>query len=345
MNNIIIFPIYFFLFYLLNFFFKKNNFLLDKSNFSTHKKYVSKNEVPITGGILFYSLILFFFQEFDIIDKIFLLLILIIGLLSDTNILRSPFKRIALQIFVIISYVYTQEIFILDTRFDLLDNFLENSIFLKVIFSSFCLITLVNGTNFIDGTNFLAGGYILTAFLGLMFFLINVESSYKDNNLQIIAYFLIVFLIFNIFSLSYLGDGGAYLISIVLGIVCIKFSSIFLNLMSPFFIVLLLWYPALENLFSIIRRGFFENKNVNSADNFHLHHLIFKLIKNQIKKNQIASSLTGIFINIVILIFIFFGIYFANDTKVLIFLIILKTITYFFSYIYLKKTFNKKINE
>tara|TARA_B100002052_G_C15444152_1_gene402691 strand:- start:109 stop:528 length:420 start_codon:yes stop_codon:yes gene_type:complete len=139
--------------------------------------------------------------------------------------------------------------------------------------------------------------------------------------------------------MAYLGDGGSYLISFILGIICINFSNIFVNLMSPYFIVFLLWYPALENLFSIIRRGFLEKKYVNSADNLHLHHLIFKFLKSYLKKDQISSTLTGILINTIILIFILFGIYFANDTKMLLLLIILKTAIYFYTYISLKKLY------
>ena len=337
MNNLAVFPLYFILFYLIGFILKKTNFLVDKTNFSKHKKFISKKEVPISGGILFYTLILLFFESFNFTDKIYLFLILLVGLLSDINILRSALKRLILQSLIIISYVYVQEIHVLETRIEFFDELLESNHYISLIFSSFCIITLVNGTNFIDGTNALASGYILIVLVGLTLFLINFESPYEDKNIQTLIYFLIVFLIFNFFSFSYLGDGGSYLISFILGIICLEFSNIFVYLMSPYFIVLLLWYPALENLFTIIRRGIMEKKNVNSADNLHLHHLIFKFLNKLIKKDQTSSTLTGVLINFVILIFILFGIYFANDTKMLLLLIFLKTMIYFYSYISLKK--------
>ena len=339
MNNLVVFPLYLILFYLIGLVLKNRNYLLDKTKISKHKTFVSKKQVPISGGILFYTLIILFFNGFDIIDKIFLFFILFVGLLSDTNILSSALKRFILQSVVIISYVYTQEIYILETRIDFFDKLLESSQLIKIVFTSFCIITLVNGTNFIDGTNVLASGYVFNVLLGLTLFLLNFESTYEDQNIQTFIYFLVVFLIFNIFSMAYLGDGGSYLISFILGIICINFSNIFVNLMSPYFIVFLLWYPALENLFSIIRRGFLEKKYVNSADNLHLHHLIFKFLKSYLKKDQISSTLTGILINTIILIFILFGIYFANDTKMLLLLIILKTAIYFYTYISLKKLY------
>ena len=70
------------------------------------------------------------------------------------------------------------------------------------------------------------------------------------------------------------GDGGAYLISFLWGVNLIHISTNNYHI-SPFFIVLLLWYPAFENLFSILRKKK-KNISVSFADNYHLHHLVFK---------------------------------------------------------------------
>ena len=43
---------------------------------------------------------------------------------------------------------------------------------------------------------------------------------------------------------------------------------------SPFYIVLLLWYPSFENLFCIIRK-FKLGKSPVSPDSKHFHHLLF----------------------------------------------------------------------
>ena len=48
---------------------------------------------------------------------------------------------------------------------------------------------------------------------------------------------------------------------------------------SPFYVVLLLWYPCFENLFSIIRKFSLKKSPIN-ADNNHLHQLIFIYLKN-----------------------------------------------------------------
>ena len=43
---------------------------------------------------------------------------------------------------------------------------------------------------------------------------------------------------------------------------------------SPYFIALLLWYPAFENLFSIIRKRIVK-KDPLKPDNLHFHQLLF----------------------------------------------------------------------
>jgi UDP-N-acetylmuramyl pentapeptide phosphotransferase/UDP-N-acetylglucosamine-1-phosphate transferase len=50
-----------------------------------------------------------------------------------------------------------------------------------------------------------------------------------------------------------MGDSGSYLIAIIIGIYLIKFYELNI-LISPYYIALLLWYPAFENLFSLVRR-------------------------------------------------------------------------------------------
>ena len=60
--------------------------------------------------------------------------------------------------------------------------------------------------------------------------------------------------IINLKNKFFLGDSGAYLIGF-------SFSILLINIykwnpdISPFFIILLLWYPSYENLFSIFRKN------------------------------------------------------------------------------------------
>jgi UDP-N-acetylmuramyl pentapeptide phosphotransferase/UDP-N-acetylglucosamine-1-phosphate transferase len=84
---------------------------------------------------------------------------------------------------------------------------------------------------------------------------------------------LTVIYIFNFFGKIFLGDGGSYLISCVFGVILIKFSSDN-YLVSPYYVAALLWYPAYENLFSIIRKKI-SKKTPSTPDNEHLHQFIY----------------------------------------------------------------------
>ena len=63
MKILSIYPIYILLFYLLNYILINNKILLDNYHTSPHKKFLGKNSVPISGGILFFSFILIYLEN------------------------------------------------------------------------------------------------------------------------------------------------------------------------------------------------------------------------------------------------------------------------------------------
>ena len=142
-----------------------------------------------------------------------------------------------------------------------------------------------------------------------------------------------VIYIFNFFGKMFLGDGGTYLISFVAGVILIKFSNDN-YLVSPYYIMALLWYPAYENLFSIVRKKIFK-KSPSIPDNEHLHQLIFLYLNKSfnIDKN-LSNLLSGILICLYHLLyfFIIFDSYFYTATLVYsIFInIFLYNLLYFF---------------
>ena len=107
---------------------------------------------------------------------------------------------------------------------------------------------------------------------------------------------------------------------------------------SPYFIANLLWYPALENLFSIFRRTIYKKKNYK-ADNDHLHQILFKYFKSKkfIKKKYLLSSIIGIIINIYLFLFYIIGYTDYSDTKLQLILIFSNTFIYLFVYLILKR--------
>ena len=328
--------LYIFIFYFINFILIKNNFLLDKLSSSTHKKFIMSKSIPLSGGIVGLSLIIFFFEGFNNFEKGIIVLIYLLGFLSDINKLSSPVKRIILQVFLLAIFIIISDTFVESIRIPQIDLLLNNYLFFKIFFTLFCLLVLLNGSNFIDGVNTLASGYFIIIISTLIYVSKVKLNLIIDSDMLKLLIFLIVFIFFNLFSKSLLGDGGSYFISTLIGIYCVDFYSNSNFFISPYFIALLLWYPALENLFSILRRQFFEKNKIRAADNLHLHHLIFLQINKKLKKKELSNNLTGIIINLVIAIIILLGTIFPNHTIFLICLIIFKTFIYSLSYVYLR---------
>ena len=107
----------------------------------------------------------------------------------------------------------------------------------------------------------------------------------------------------------------------------------FINLndnISPLLAVNLLWYPAFENLFTIIRRTIY-NKKVQIADRSHLHILILEKISN---KNSLilSNSITGVILNLIMFLGILVSVNFYNNTKVLLLVLLINVILYVISY-------------
>ena len=111
---------------------------------------------------------------------------------------------------------------------------------------------------------------------------------------------------------------------------------------SPIFVLLLLWYPAFENLFSIVRK-ILSKKIPSEPDNFHLHHLFFNYLKHRIKNKKIANTFTGIMINFYNLLVFLLAANFYNQTNFLSFLIAINIFIYIIFYYFLLKK-NKQIS-
>jgi len=308
---------------------RRFNFLIHTNNLS-HKRLTSYSKVSILGGIL---LIIFLFFSLNINNYLFFIPFFLLGLLSDTNYLSNPRKRIFIQIIFIILFVIFLKIKILKTNFFILDYGL-NSNYFNIIFVSFCLLVLMNGCNFIDGLNTLLIGYILIIFLTIYFILPGL--IFNKDLIKNFLFILLLLYILNLFNLLYLGDSGSYILALFSGYLLINLANDN-PFLSPFYIVLLLWYPCFENLFSIIRR---KNNLYSSLkpDNKHLHQLIYIFVKNKFcKKNIFANIFSASIINLYNLLIIMLSLQFIYKTKFIIFLIIMNITFYLFIYYYLNR--------
>jgi len=325
----------------VNFFFKKKSFLVDNKNL-VHKSFTSKESVPLSGGIvIFFNLALFGNNHFILL---FFFLIFILGIFSDLLIITKPLQKFIVQFLVVFFFLNFLDLKVLSTKIYFIDFLIKNDLF-AILFTSFCLLILINGTNFIDGINTLVCGYYILIILTILYVCSqNKLLIYNFDSFYYLFLSLLVIYFFNFSSKVYLGDSGSFLLSFLIGYYLINFCNDNLNLIqfiSPIFILLLLWYPAFENLFSIIRKIIIK-KYPSEPDNLHMHHLLFNFIKKKNNKTIIYNNtLTGNIINLFNLIGFAVSSKFYYHTEYLVYIIIFNvlfyTVVYFYFYKKLKK--------
>ena len=253
-----------------------------------------------------------------------------IGLISDINFVSSPKLRFLMQSIILYALIYFTNLQISTTRVYFLDIFLENIIF-SYLFTTFCLMIVINGSNFIDGLNGLVLSYYLMILVIILKFQFFNELNIEEYKIIFFLYILFILLIFNIFNQLYMGDNGSYLLGCIFSFILITIYQNNQNI-SPFFIVLLLWYPCFENLFSIIRK-FSIKKSPGEADNKHLHQLLFNFVSKKFKLKNInsnnLSSLIIVIYNLLIFSLASINIY---NTKYQILCILFNISIYIFTY-------------
>ena len=265
------------LIYFLNNLFIGKKILLNTTG-ELHQNLTSKKKIPLTGGIYIFLSFLLFFYEFSFLNKIIIFSFYLVGFFSDIKILKSPLLRLLLQIFIIFIFIFYNNLALENTRVMLLDDILNNQI-INYLFVIFCITIIINGTNFIDGVNCNVIGYYFI--IALILYKLNLFNGLNFDLILIKNWILILFIIYilNFFNKLYLGDNGSYFLGFIFSYLLIY---IYLNnqYLSPFFIILLLWYPAFENLFSLVRKLNLK-KSPFKPDQNHLHQLLFFFLKKK----------------------------------------------------------------
>ena len=300
-----------------------------------HQKFISSKNIPLSGGLI---LIFTSYYYLNLLNFTYVFLIFCVGFLSDIKKINSPKLRFIIQTLIVLSVVYFSSITVLETRIIFLDQLLANNIF-RIFFSIFCILIIINGCNFIDGVNTSLIGYCLIVSLSLYHLDLNgVEISKIVDFYNLIPILLVIFIL-NFFNKLYLGDGGSYFLGLLFALCLINTYQINNNI-SPYFVVCLLWYPAFENLFSILRKKNLSRSPLDPDTN-HLHQIIFLYLKKNFNiKSIYLNTMTGMIINIYNLICIAIATQFYSHTKTQILIVTFNIIVYIYLY---RKLLNKKL--
>ena len=171
--------------YLLNTFIQYMNLLPSLSG-EKHQLFVEKKKIPLSGG--FIIVIAFLFLERLNIEfyYFFLFVVFSIGFFSDLKILISPRIRFYLQILITLLFIVFYNFHISSTRIFFIDYLLGYRLF-SYFFIIFCLLIIINGTNFIDGLNGLVLGY----FISILIIIYNLKLF---ENLHITQFEILYFI-------------------------------------------------------------------------------------------------------------------------------------------------------
>ena len=278
----------------INFFLDRKKLLLYRTYKQQHKRKNFEKNIILSGGI-FFSLILVItnFQiNFQLINfVIYSLFFVVIGIFSDLN--KGITAKTRLLIMFLISFIILINSQLIIEKIDIkIINFFLKFNLLSITIFTVAIVTIVNGSNFIDGNNANCSGYFFLVYLLLLF---NAENFNFDLNdytlLKNIFIGLLVFSILNLYNRNYLGDNGAYFLGFLTSIISIYFFTKYS--IPSLLIVAFFSYPVAEISVSIIRK-FIENQNPMNPDKRHLHQLIeTKIFLNQSKlvKNNLSTVL------------------------------------------------------
>ena len=299
----------FFYFYVLYYFtiiiWSKNDSWTRKTHLYKGKQRVHEGETARLGGlIIFLFLIIFSYflsnQEFAKNLQITLLCslpMMFVTVKEDlthnvdykVRLLGLALSAAALIMFAINSLPVVDHIIVISDLF-------HNPAF-SFAFFTLCLIALANGCNFIDGMNGLLGFYLLGALMCCMQLSFSVQDIIQAKPILLYALLTILFLLVNYpWGRLFMGDAGAYLIALLIGVWVIDFFGTYESI-SSWNAGLIFFYPIAEVIFSVIRK-LWQNKSPFQPDREHLHLKVFDILNTAMNKPRLANNLTTVFLAI-----------------------------------------------
>ena len=242
-----------------------------------------KNEIPLFGGILItYNLIFFvildYFLNLNLLQEssgkreyltffIGILFFFCIGIFDDKYNLSAN-KKLFINFFILLFLILIDDNLVIK---QLTFSFLENPIYLNNfshLFTILCILLFINAINMFDGINLQTGVYCITIFSIFLFKDIYILLSI------ILIFTLILFLFYNFFNKTFLGDSGTNVLAFLISYILIKSYNINQEFTADE-IFIILSFPGLD-MFRLFMIRILKGKNPFKPDRNHIHHLIQK---------------------------------------------------------------------
>ena len=304
----------------------KNFVFFDKPDGKLKKH---KQPISLIGGLIIlinlYLIILFlkvlnlndFFFENRFIYFIVILstFFYLIGLIDDLKNL-SPNKKLVL-IFIVVTFLlyFFPEVRLNHIKISFMESFIHFEY--SFIFLIFAFALLLNALNMFDGIN------LQVILFSIFVFLIFIFKGFFAIFFSLLLISLFFLAILNYQNKVFLGDGGSYLLSAIIGSVFIYQHNNFENYLYGDEVFIILLIPAIDMLRLFIIR-ILKNKNPFNGDLNHLHHIVNRYTKSSIKTVIINA---GLFILPTVLLLINLKTYY---------ILIISILFYFFTIMFLR---------
>ena len=203
-------------------------------DFPNSERKLHKKSTPLTGGlIIVLNLIFYYFflASFEFDTSIFLkkfnfyiflivcVALYLFGVIDDKISISANTKFILLIIIILPIIILDNNTSLSIIRLSFLSQDYNMGNF-SIIWTLICFLLLLNAINMFDGINLQVGSY--TLFLFIFFILNDFNKAFFIS----LSAGIISFLILNFRSKSFLGDGGTYLLSFLLGYFFIKMYNL-----------------------------------------------------------------------------------------------------------------------
>lgn len=269
---------------------------LDHADSGPQKTHV--HPTPRIGGIAIFSgiaLSLLYLSIYYLENQYALFIICALpaflgGIAEDVTKIVNPLSRLLLTFLSALMAILLMDAKI--ERLDIpgLDYLLSFSLFRMAV-----TVGAVGGVshsiNLIDGYNGLAAVSCILIFMGLGYVSFINQDIFLFNICVIAALSTLGFLFWNYpQGLIFAGDGGAYLLGFIIAEISVLLVSRHQNV-SPWFPLLVVFYPVWETIFVMYRRVFVSNKAVGQPDAIHMHQLISKRLIRPVLGSRNATSI------------------------------------------------------
>ena len=167
---------------------------------------------------------------------------------------------------------------------------IDSSLIMSWLFFAFCVVVIINGNNLIDGANGLMPMSIIMQSLSLFYICFSSQDMINMIRLIYILTPMLIFLLFNYpWGKVFMGDLGAYFFGFFISLLTIIIFGEHPEL-PTWGAVIILFYPALELLFSVCRKVL-DGHNPMHPDLHHLHLKMFYFLKQEGMKPRVSNGL------------------------------------------------------